>query len=138
VKLPGRPSKVFKPGSNNIVTSMASPQLIARAVGGVLSVTGAAVCVYWYVFWTSNYEGDLITHGPYSYVRHPFYSGFLSFAVGFALALPFYETRLLLVFTLAVIVVYVPKEEEELIRRYNKRYLNYMENVRHRLVPGVY
>jgi len=117
---------------------MASPQLIARAVGGVLSVTGAAVCVYWYVFWTSNYEGDLITHGPYSYVRHPFYSGFLLLAVGLALVFPIFETRLLLVFTLAVIVVYVPKEEEELIRRYNKRYLNYMENVRHRLIPRVY
>jgi protein-S-isoprenylcysteine O-methyltransferase Ste14 len=117
---------------------MASLQLIARAVGGVLSVTGAAVCVYWYVFWTSNYEGDLITHGPYSYVRHPFYAGFISLAVGLALALPIYETRLLLVFTLAVIVVYVPKEEEELIRRYNKRYLDYMEKVQHRLIPGVY
>lgn len=138
MKLPGRPSNVFKPGSNNIVTSMASPQLIARAVGGVLSVTGAAVCVYWYVFWRSNYEGDLITHGPYSYVRHPFYSGFLLLAVGLALALPFFETRLLLVFTLAVIVVYVPKEEEELIRRYGQGYIDYMEKVRHRLVPGVY
>ncbi len=117
---------------------MTSPQLIAKAVGGILSVTGAAVCVYWYVFWSRNYKGDLITHGPYAYVRHPFYSGFLSLAVGLALTFPFFETRLLLVFTLAVIVVFVPKEEEELIRRYNKRYLDYMEKVRHRLIPGVY
>ncbi len=117
---------------------MASLPLIAKAIGGILSVTGAAVCVYWYVFWTRNYEGDLVTHGPYAYVRHPFYSGFLSFAVGLALAFPFYETRLLLVVTLAVIVVYVPKEEEELVRRYNKRYLDYMEKVRHRIIPGIY
>ena len=138
MKLPGLPCNVFKPGSTNIVTSMVSPAFIANAIGGLLSVTGAAVCVYWYVFWRRNYEGDLITHGPYAYVRHPFYSGFLSFAVGLALAFPFYETRLLLVVTLAVIVVYVPKEEEELIRRYGQRYLDYMEKVRHRLVPGIY
>ncbi len=117
---------------------MASLPFIAKTVGGVLSVTGAVVCVYWYVFWRRYYAGDLVTHGPYAYVRHPFYSGFLSLTVGLALALPIYETRLLLVFTLAVIVVYVPKEEEELLRRYNKRYLDYMEKVRHRFLPGVY
>jgi len=32
----------------------------------------------------------------------------------------------------------VPKEEEALIRQYKKRYLDYMEKVRHRLIPGVY
>jgi len=117
---------------------MASLPLVAKAAGGLLSVTGAAVCVYWYVFWSSNYEGELITYGPYTYVRHPFYSGFLSVAVGLALALPIYETRLLFVFTLAAIVVYVPKEEKALIRQYKKRYLDYMEKVRHRLIPGVY
>jgi len=117
---------------------MASLPTVAKAAGGLLSVTGAAVCVYWYVFWSRNYKGELITYGPYVYVRHPFYSGFLSVAVGLALALPIYETRLLLVFTLAVIVVYVPKEEETLIRQYKKRYLDYMDKVRRRLIPGVY
>lgn len=129
----------FKPRLHPVfVTSMASLPIVAKAAGGLLLVAGAAVCVYWYVFWNSNYEGELITHGPYAYVRHPFYSGFLSVAVGLTLALPIYETRLLLVFTLAVIVVYVPKEEEALVRRYNKRYLDYMEKVRYRLIPGVY
>jgi protein-S-isoprenylcysteine O-methyltransferase Ste14 len=112
--------------------------LVTNAAGGLLSVMGTVVCVYWYVFWGRNYEGDLITYGPYAYVRHPFYSGFLSVAVGLTLAFSIYETRLLLVFTLAVIVVYVPKEEEALVRRYKKRYLDYMEKVRYRLIPGVY
>jgi protein-S-isoprenylcysteine O-methyltransferase Ste14 len=117
---------------------MASLPLVAKAAGVLLSVTGAAVCIYWYVFWGRNYEGELITYGPYTYVRHPFYSGFLSLAVGLAVALPIYETRLLLVFTLAVIVVYVPKEEESLVQQYKKEYLDYMEKVRHKLIPGVY
>lgn len=138
MKLPGFPAMTLNPDSPIFVTSMASLPLVAKAAGGLLLVTGAAVCVYWYVFWSSNYEGELITYGPYAYVRHPFYSGFLSVAVGLVLALPIYETRLLLVFTLAVIVVYVPKEEEALVRRYNKQYLDYMEKVRHKLIPRVY
>ena len=112
--------------------------LAVRALGGLLSAAGAGLCVYWYVFWRRNYVGRLITHGLYAHVRHPFYAGFLSLAAGLALVFPAFETRLLLVLTLAVIVVYVPKEEEALIKRYRKKYLNYMEKVRHRLIPGVY
>ena len=120
------------------LTSMASLSFVAQALGVLFLVIGAIVCVYWYVFWKKNYKGELITHGPYAYVRHPFYSGFLSIAFGLGLALPIYETRLLLVFTLAVMVVAVPKEEEALMKQYNKQFLDYMDKVKHRLIPGVY
>jgi len=32
----------------------------------------------------------------------------------------------------------VPKEEEALVGRYNNQFLDYMEKVRHRLIPWVY
>ena len=117
---------------------MGTLELAVRGVGALISVVGVGVCLYWYVFWNRNYEGRLITHGPYAYVRHPFYSGFLSLAVGLTLLLPGYETRILLTMTLAVIVAYVPREEEALLKQYRKKYSDYMEKVRHRLIPGVY
>lgn len=117
---------------------METLELVLRGVGALLSLVGGGICVYWYVFWSRNYEGRLITHGPYAYVRHPFYAGFLSFAIGLTLLLPGYETRILLVMALAVIVTYIPREEEALMKQYRKKYRDYMEKVRHRLVPGVY
>ena len=107
-------------------------------VGGALSVLGFILCLYWYVFWNQNYNGQLLTSGPYKYVRHPFYSGFLFMALGLAIALPIYQTRFLLVITLAVIIIFIPKEEEALLRKYKGRYQKYMEQVRYRLIPLVY
>jgi protein-S-isoprenylcysteine O-methyltransferase Ste14 len=112
-----------------------SPMLI---VGGLLALAGAVLCLYWYIYFNKNYEGDLLTEGPYAIVRHPFYSGFIFFAIGLALALPIYETRILLVITLAVMYVYVPKEEEQMMQEYKKRYAAYKKKVRWRLVPFIY
>jgi protein-S-isoprenylcysteine O-methyltransferase Ste14 len=42
------------------------------------------------------------------------------------------------VITMAVIVVFVPKEEEVLQRRYKQRYSEYMQRVRYRLIPHIY
>lgn len=112
--------------------------LIVTGVGGLLAVLGSGICVYWYVWWRQNFTGELITHGMYAQVRHPLYSGFLALTIGLALAVPMYETRFLLVIALAVISVYIPKEEEALVIRYRRKYREYMGKVPYRLIPRVY
>ena len=56
--------------------------LIFVLVGGMFSIIGALICVYWYVFWQRNYDGKIITYGPYSFVRHPKYLGDLLMMIG--------------------------------------------------------
>ncbi|MFH2112266.1 MAG: isoprenylcysteine carboxylmethyltransferase family protein [Candidatus Bathyarchaeota archaeon] len=117
---------------------MAPLDLILVGVGAAMALAGAAICLYWYFYWNRNFRGKLLTEGPYAYVRHPLYTGFTLLAFGLALAVPVYETRLLVVITMAVIVVFVPKEEEALLQKYKQKYREYMERVRHRLIPHVY
>lgn len=111
--------------------------LISTLFGGILLLMGGGLCVYWYIFWNRNYQGKLLTQGPYMYVRHPFYTGFILLAVGLAVLIPLYETRFLAVITLAVMVVFVPREEAELIRKYKSKYREYMDEVKWRLIPGI-
>jgi len=112
--------------------------IVVQGAGAALAAAGAAICLYWYHYWRTMFKGRLLIEGPYGVVRHPLYSGFLALAVGLAVALPLYETRLLLVMSLAVVAVYVPREEEALLARYKQRYREYMERVRYRLIPRVY
>jgi protein-S-isoprenylcysteine O-methyltransferase Ste14 len=111
---------------------------LSLVIGGLLSTAGGTICVYWYIYWERNFQGELLTEGPYAYVRHPYYSGFILLAIGLALALPIFETRLLAVMTLAVISVYVPREEEQLLIQYKKKYRKYMKKVKYKLLPGIY
>jgi len=112
--------------------------LVQTAVGAFLFGLGAYVCFRWRVFWMRNYTGRLLTGGPYAWVRHPFYAGFLALVIGLAVLIPMLETIMLAVFSVGVILFYVRKEEEWLVSRYGRAYREYMKKVPWRLVPRVY
>jgi protein-S-isoprenylcysteine O-methyltransferase Ste14 len=108
-------------------------------VGGVIStLLGVYVCLKWYTFWHTNYKGELMTHGPYGKIRHPFYAGFLSLALGLALLFPILETTMLAIFSAAGILVFIPREEEYLLEQYGKEYEDYMKKVRWRILPRIF
>ena len=111
---------------------------LGLAVGGLLALVGAALCLYWYVYWERNFQGELLTEGPYGVVRHPFYSGFILLALGLTIVFPIYETRLLAVLTLAVMVTFVPREEAQLVKQYKDEYRRYMKKVKWKLIPFIY
>ena len=118
---------------------MASPYFyVSLAVGGPFTCLGFYLCLRWWVFWKRNYKGELLTHGPYARVRHPFYSAFLLLAVGLAVLFPILETVMLAVISIAVILFYVEREEAALIARYGKAYREYMGRVPWKLVPRMY
>jgi protein-S-isoprenylcysteine O-methyltransferase Ste14 len=80
--------RVFRGGS----LTVHSPVL--GAIGAVVFATGVALAVWarvqlgrnWGMPMTQKAEPELVTSGPYRFVRHPIYSGLLAGVLGTALA----------------------------------------------------
>ena len=78
--------------------SLAVHSLVLQVVGTVLFAAGLALCVWariylgrnWGMPMTKKEEPELVTSGPYRYVRHPIYSGLLLALLGTALATNLY------------------------------------------------
>jgi len=84
----------------------------------------------------SQKEFQFKTTGPYGLVRHPIYLGWIVivFAVGTMTMTRFLFATVSCVYLL----VAIPFEERSLLRSSNGAYDRYMQQVRRKLIPGVY
>jgi protein-S-isoprenylcysteine O-methyltransferase Ste14 len=74
-------------------------------------------------------EGDLVTDGIYSRVRHPQYSGLFLVSVGLMIQWPTMVTLLLWPVMFAVYYRLSMKEEGQMIKLFGERYLEYRKSV---------
>lgn len=76
------------------------------------------------------------THGPYTIVRHPMYTGYCLAQVGVLIALPSVTNFVLIAAAWAMQVLRIGREERLLSR--DPAYRAMMEKVRWRLLPGIW
>jgi protein-S-isoprenylcysteine O-methyltransferase Ste14 len=101
--------------------TMAVHSVVLQVIGTVLFAAGLAVCVWariylgrnWGMPMTKKAEPELVTSGPYRYVRHPIYSGILLALLGTAFATNPY--LLILVVLAGAYFVYSATVEERLM-----------------------
>jgi len=114
---------------------------ILGALGAVLFVSGLALAVWarihlgrnWGMPMTERLEPELITSGPYRFVRHPIYSGLLLGLIGSALATNF--LGLIIVLILGAYFVYAATvEERNLVTTFPAAYPAYREHTK-MLIP---
>ena len=117
---------------------MIDPLAPTTILGAALILLGLYYIVFWWSYWKTNYKGGLVTGGPYMIVRHPYYFGWLSLATGLVVLVPQIETAGLAFISWTVILSQIRTEEEELVKKYGKKYRDYQERVPKRLIPGVY
>jgi protein-S-isoprenylcysteine O-methyltransferase Ste14 len=130
--------RVFRGGS----LAVHSP--IIAAIGTVLFVSGIALAIWarvhlgrnWGMPMTKKAEPELITSGPYRFVRHPIYSGLLLALLGTALV-----TNLLGLIITAILGVYfnysATVEEKDLTEIFPTAYPAYRSRTR-MLIPFVH
>jgi protein-S-isoprenylcysteine O-methyltransferase Ste14 len=118
---------------------------LVMIVADVIMLLGY-VFITW-VFRTNSYASrtiqveqaqQVIDTGPYAYVRHPMYSGFLLMMVAAPLALGSLWATLVIAGPLPVLLGWRIRGEERVLREQLPGYVDYCERVRWRLVPGLW
>jgi protein-S-isoprenylcysteine O-methyltransferase Ste14 len=71
-------------------------------------------------------EHQLVTHGPYRWVRHPLYPAATAFLLAFATAADNWFIALMAIFALVLLALRLPNEEAHLIEKFGDEYRQYM------------
>jgi protein-S-isoprenylcysteine O-methyltransferase Ste14 len=93
---------------------------IVRSAGLLLSFAGiiAFLTGLFTIKTLESYEGDLITTGIYSIIRHPMYVGFISWLIGFPLYFESLLPLILSIFLILNVLFWRFLEEKELEQRF--------------------
>jgi protein-S-isoprenylcysteine O-methyltransferase Ste14 len=71
---------------------------------------------------------QLVQSGPYRLIRHPLYTASILIFTGFGLLLSNWLIPLLGIITFALIVIRLPREEQNLINHFGESYRSYMKS----------
>ncbi len=82
-------------------------------------------------------EHELVTNGPYAWVRHPMYLGWWICMLGLVLLYPVWAVLLLFLFSLISFFNRARREEATLADRFGEAWIAYSRRTK-RLIPGIY
>ena len=89
--------------------------------GGFILLAGA-----WKVLYEAQQSRTLATTGPYAYVRHPQYDGFILIMLGFLFQWPTLVTLIMFPILVTMYVKLALREEREVLTEFGDRYRHYM------------
>ncbi|MGB7532057.1 MAG: isoprenylcysteine carboxylmethyltransferase family protein [Halobacteriota archaeon] len=87
---------------------------------------------------TVQEEHELITDGPYRYMRHPRYSGIIQWVFGVALIFLSISGMVLAVLMSALMLLRIPKEERMLHEEFGKEWEEYCKRTTKKVILFVY
>jgi protein-S-isoprenylcysteine O-methyltransferase Ste14 len=119
------------------------PHLDALAwFGAVLCIAGLLFCVWARFTLGRNWSGlvtfkgghELITSGPYAFVRHPIYTGLLAMVVATVIVLGHIAGIIAMPFVIVSLWVKLRSEEKLMLQKFPNEYAAYSHRVK-RLIP---
>jgi protein-S-isoprenylcysteine O-methyltransferase Ste14 len=121
-----------------------TPTLILGWAGALLTAIGIGFAIWarvnlgrnWSSRPTVKEQHELVTTGPYAYVRHPIYSGIMLAALGTALVTSIFGICML-IFISIFFALRMNKEEKIMLELFPEQYPEYQKQTK-RLVPFVW
>ncbi len=117
---------------------------VSMTIGTILVVVGIGYAIWARAHLGRNWSShpalkehpELVTSGPYRYIRHPIYTGMLLAVLGSAIAVSVWW-YIILIFVGVMFVRRVFKEEEILTKEFSNQYLEYKKRT-WALIPFVF
>jgi protein-S-isoprenylcysteine O-methyltransferase Ste14 len=115
-------------------------------LGVFVAWVGVVFAIWARVTLGSNWSGAVVTikkdhalvqHGPYAFVRHPIYSGFLAAALGTAMTLGTFGEFLAVLIILVAFLIRVHREEFMMTTQFPNEYRGYMTRTK-ALIPFIW
>ena len=113
-------------------------------VSGIIQV-GALILMIWarltfgmrsFNATANTTKGELVTHGPYSWFRHPIYAALIYFFVGVVISYPFMDAIVAVLLIILGLFGRMILEEQSLMETY-KGYADYCKRTK-RVIPFVF
>ena len=89
-------------------------------IGGLILISSA-----WEILYQAQKKNILATAGPYHYIRHPQYTGFILIIIGFLIQWPTLITLLMAPILIIRYFILAKQEEKEMEKKFSKTYLEY-------------
>jgi protein-S-isoprenylcysteine O-methyltransferase Ste14 len=107
-------------------------------LGMIIFLLGAIFYFKWEFFWYYTYQGQLVTDGIFSHVRHPHYTSLI--IIGYGLALFFNSLLSLIIATIAIpiMMISIIDEEKHLLKQYGIQYESFMKQTPWRMIPKIF
>ena len=115
--------------------------LVPGAVSGLLMLVGIATSIWAKTSLRCSFgvvaaNRGVKTRGPYNFVRHPMYFGYLLTHIGYLISNPTWWNFVIYAATLIFQILRMSAEEYILSK--DIKYKTYAANIRHRLIPGIF
>ncbi len=126
-------------------TAQPPPPGPVQWAGALLFATAAAWLIWMYRSLGRNITDTVVTrrdatfvsHGPYTFVRHPMYSGLLAAGLSLALVLASWPLFLVTIVTFTLLALRSRTEERFLVERFGTKYVQYMQHTA-RFLPKIF
>jgi protein-S-isoprenylcysteine O-methyltransferase Ste14 len=125
------------------INGLIPPALWVQVLGVVLCALGIALAIWarvnlgtnWGMPMSLKVDPELVTSGPYRFIRHPIYTGVITSALGSALVTPAWFIAFVLF--LIYFSYSAKKEEQIMIGVFGERYKEYMKHSK-MLIPFIW
>ena len=137
-------NKLLNGNNTNFDFNIAIHNPVVKTIGLVIFLAGFGLAIWarryigrnWGMPMSVKAEPELVTTGPYRYVRHPIYSGLMLAIAGTALAISLYWVIILI--AASIYFSYSAKKEEAyLTKEFPKNYPSYKKSTK-MLIPFIF